>query len=326
MTVQYHPSLFPSYPAPSIQFGTYNINENVSFLENAVVELQQQNILLIQQSIERDNELQREKDSFMTEMTAILYKKTAHYNELLNEKLQFEEELTFKNYEIARLKDIVTNHGDTIEKLEVANNEIVRLKNDIKQMIVDLSRARSIATTVNSIPLKKMVSVGVECLLGDEELKIYRKKIDYYEKRLYDGAESVNNLIREVENERSISAELLKTLKIKEAIACRECDLRKDFEYLTNTIRMYLEVEMTKMAAELKASGISGFAIAAFSMYKGYCNGHFENLLTESIKERTKTPVTTPINYNNTIKNVQENIIIEYENTASKKKLQKKKK
>ena len=330
MALTYEP-FFSNYPAPPIQFGTYNTNEDVSFLENAVFELQQQNILLIQQSIERDNELQREKDTFMSEMSAIVYKKTAHYDELLKEKLQIEEELKLRNDEIATLKDIVKNHSvsieianneiallkndavketaNSIEKLQVANNEIALLKNDMKVMLIDLSRARSIAATVNIVPFKKMVSVGVECSIDNDNT--IQKKIEETEHKM-------KSIMKEFEDEKSISNGLLKTIALKEAMLCREKDLRIDFEYLCNTMRMYLEIEMTKIEQGLKINGIDGFSAAAFTMYKGYCNGEFENILTKSISERSSIPATRPNNAN-TVKEMA-NTIITTKKTHKKKK------
>jgi hypothetical protein len=341
MAVQYYPSLVALHSERPIQFGTYNTNDDVSFLENAIVELQQQNILLIQQCIERDNELQREKDTFMSEMSAIVYKKTTHYDELLKEKLQIEEELKLRNDEIATLKDIVKNHSDSIEKLNVANNEIARLKNDavknnnsiqklnvanneiaqlkneMKVMIVDLSRARSIAATVNIVPLQKKVSVGVECSIDNDNNSI-QKKIEEYEKNHSEIEKRIKTIMKEFEDEKSISNGLLKTIALKEAMLCREKDLRIDFEYLCNTMRMYLEVEMTKIEQGLKINGIDGFSAAAFTMYKGYCNGEFENILTKSISERSSIPATRPNNMN-TVKEMA-NTIITTKKTQKKKK------
>jgi hypothetical protein len=316
-----------------IQFGSFQPIDTTAFLENVIFELQQQNALLIQQSIERDNILQCEKDEFMSGMTAILHKNTLRCDELMNEKLACENLLTTftkkstDNYnellqknkhqedEIAELKKTTSTF---VEQLAVANNEIARLKTDAENTMIDLARARATAATVKIMPHRGMVSIGVECSLGDEEVKLCQKKIEHYEKGIYESADAVNNLVKEVENERSISAGLLKTLKIKEAIAFREKSLREDFEYLCNTMRMYLEVEMTKMAAEIEASGIAGFAIAAFSMYKGYCTGAFEEILVKAINARKITP-----EMKSQFQDIKENVINERVTTV--KKAQKKK-
>ena len=68
---------------PPIQFGSFEPLDSTAFLENVIFELQQQNVLLIQQSIERDNILQQEKDEFMSGMTAILHKNTLRCDELI---------------------------------------------------------------------------------------------------------------------------------------------------------------------------------------------------------------------------------------------------
>ena len=318
---------------PPIQFGSFEPLDSTAFLENVIFELQQQNVLLIQQSIERDNILQREKDEFMSGMTAILHKNTLRCDELMNEKIACENllitytkkstdnynELLQKNKQQEDdIAELQKTNASYVKKLEVANNEITRLKSDSEHMVLDLARARSIAATVNIMPSREMVSIGIDCSLDDEEIILFRKKIEHYEKGLYESAYTVNNLMKEVDNERSISAGLLKTLKIKEAIAFREKSLREDFEYLCNTMRMYLEVEMTKMAAEIEASGIAGFAIAAFAMYKGYCTGAFEEILVKAINTRKTSPEVK-----STFQDIKENIINERVTTV--KKAQKKK-
>jgi hypothetical protein len=319
---------------PPIQFGSFEPIDTTAFLENVIFELQQQNALLIQQSIERDNILQQEKDDFMSGMTAILQKNTLRCDELMNEKIACENLLTTytkkstDNYkellqknkqqedEIAELQK---TNASRLKKIEVAKIEIMRLKSNAEHMVLNLARARSVAATVNIMPSRKTVSIGVDCSLDDEEMILFRKKIEHYEKGLYESADTVNNLMKEVDNERSISAGLLKTLKIKEAIAFREKCLREDFEYLCNTMRMYLEVEMTKMAAEIEASGIAGFTIAAFTMYKGYCTGAFEEILVKAINTRKTSPEVK-----STFQDIKENIINERVTTV--KKAQKKKK
>jgi hypothetical protein len=93
------------------------------------------------------------------------------------------------------------------------------------------------------------------------------------------------------EEEKEISYNLREIIADKIDMASRERSLRIDYEYITNTIRMYLEIEMTKLSSEINVNGFSGFAAAAFNMYKGYCDGStLEKMLEKAIQERTNKP------------------------------------
>jgi hypothetical protein len=127
------------------------------------------------------------------------------------------------------------------------------------------------------------VSIGVGCSFDSD-------RIEAMENAVKKSTKMIESLTKNIEEEQIISLGLRSTITEKVEILHRERDLRIDFEYITNTIRMYLEVEMMKLNTEINVSGFSSFAVAAFNMYKGYCDGALETLVVNAINERKKSP------------------------------------
>ena len=80
-------------------------------------------------------------------------------------------------------------------------------------------------------------------------------------------------------------------IKDKDNLLEREKTLRTDLQYMLDTIRMYLEIEMMKLSAEINANGLRGFTSVAFNMYRGYCEGVLENMINEAVETRTKVKI-----------------------------------
>ena len=355
-----------------IKFGSF---ENVATLENKISVLQQEKEQLVKTLIDRDNILQKEKDTYMSEMSIIMHntkqKYEEHYNSLESMNIQLKSELD-------NLKELYIQSQLSVKALQNQNlpstsTDILKNKLNESGVQTEISKSEIEGESGNE---KKMMEVATDCsLIQNDEyqtlktlcstLEEHNKKFeadnkhlkeDY--KKLYDNfkkLQSENNklqntykklqdenkelskpkpvvkvattsigitcafpndldyivktqiktiekLSHDLNNERDLScmmsvsnAEKDKFLKEKDAILKEkdkliegEKSLRMDLQYLVDTIRMYLEIEIMKLSAEINANGLRGFTAAAFNMYRGYCEGVLEKMITEAVETRTK--------------------------------------
>ena len=278
----------------SIQFGSFPSIESVSILEDTIYNLELEKADLISKLVERERFLQKEKDEFIGSFTPILQKKTLEINELKKEL-----ETSKSNNE----KLIKTANNDK-KKIEELQNELKMVREQCKKHYEKyLQRNQENSKLVNEIKeLKtvskpKMLSVACECNMDNDDKEFAIKTLQQSERKLADmdntlnrSATVIHKLTKELEEEKVISSNLHKTITEKVAIMHNERDLRQDFEHLTNTFRMYLELEMMQLNAALVNSGFTEFAKTAYEMYKGYCDGKLENMLKNVIEERKKVP------------------------------------
>jgi len=315
-----------------IQFGTFIADEIIStqnepylnsdalsFLESAVYTLQQEKTVLIQTLIERENQLQQEKDEFTASMSGILHKKKQECEEYYNqyeamrkktELLKIELE-TLKNEDEKKSLELSNNTqlNDEIKQLRESykklyekklyittenstfRNEILALKKKLTLLENDLTNMK---TTKKSV---KMCSVEITCNMDNDVKNAALKTLHNAEKKLADmdtilskSEETIRKLNKELDNERSLSSNLNKTITEKVDIMHREKDLRQDFEQIANAMRMYLEIEMMKLNAAIMNAGFGEFAKTAFEVYKGYCDGKLETIINNVVEERKKVP------------------------------------
>jgi chromosome segregation ATPase len=278
----------------SIQFGSFPSIESVSILEDTVYNLELEKADLISKLVERERFLQKEKDEFIGSFTPILQKKTLEINEL-KKKLELNNE-----------KLIQTANNDK-KKIDELQNELKMVREQCKKYYEkSLQKNQENSKLVNEIKeLKtvtkpKMLSVACECNMDNDDKEIAIKTLQQSERKLADmdntlnrSANIIHKLTKELEEEKLLSSNLHKTVTEKVAIMHNERDLRQDFEHLTNTMRMYLELEMMQLNAALINSGFTEFAKTAYEMYKGYCDGKLENMLINVVEERKKVPRST---------------------------------
>lgn len=281
-----------------IQFGSFPTIDSVSILEDTILKLEQEKAILIlnhkNDLIERERILQNEKDEFMSNMTAIMQRNVCEINQLKsdlenikssNEKLT--ETTNNDKKKIGELqsdlKMVREQYKKLYEKSLQKNQENSKLVNEIKEL--------------KSVPKPKMESIACECNMDNDDKQRAIKTLQQSEKKLADmdatlnrSATVIHKLTKELEEEKVISSNLHKTITEKVAIMHNERDLRQDFEHLTNTMRMYLELEMMQLNAALVNSGFTEFAKTAYEMYKGYCDGKLENMLINVVEQRKKVP------------------------------------
>lgn len=277
-----------------IQFGSFPTIESVSILEDTVLKLEQEKAILISNLIERERILQNEKDEFMTNMSAIMQRNVNEINQLKKEL-----ETSKTNNE----KLIETANNDK-KKLDELQNEVKMVREQCKKLYEkSLQKNQENSKLVNEIKeLKtvskpKMQSIACECNMDNDDKQRAIKTLQQSEKKLADmdatlnrSATVIHKLTKELEEEKVISSNLHKTITEKVAIMHNERDLRQDFEHITNTMRMYLEIEMMQLCAALTNSGFTEFAKTAYDMYKGYCDGKLENMIMNVVEERKKVP------------------------------------
>lgn len=334
-----------------VKFGSF---ENVATLENKISILQQEKEQLIKTLIERDNILQKEKDTYMSEMSIIMYNTKQKYEEnyktlestctqlkseldnlkelyiqsqlsiqsLQNHSLdtnittdslstdkiiqtelieqinvethcsliQSDEYETLKTlcntleeqnkkFEVdnKHLKEDYKKLYDNFKKLQNDNNKLQNQYNKLQEQNKDLSKPKPIIKVATT-------SIGITCAFPNDLDYIVKTQIKTIEKLSHD----LNNE-RDLSCMMSVSnAEKDVLLKEKDKMIESEKSLRMDLQYLVDTMRMYLEIEMMKLSAEINANGLRGFTAVAFNMYRGYCEGVLEKMITEAVENRTK--------------------------------------
>jgi hypothetical protein len=178
------------------------------------------------------------------------------------------------------------------------------LKEDYKKLYEDFKKfkneANKLQTNLNKledenkqlrkpkVPVKVATqSVGITCAFSNDMDYIVKTQIKTIEKLSHD-----YNNERELSMMMSVSnAEKDKLLKEKDSLIEREKTLRMDLQYMLDTLRMYLEIEMMKLSTEINTNGLRGFTAVAFNMYRGYCEGLLEKMITEAVEARTKSKV-----------------------------------
>jgi len=344
-----------------VKFGSF---ESVATLENKISVLQQEKEQLVKTLIDRDNILQKEKDTYMSEMSIIMHntkqKYEEHYKSLETANAQIKSELdNLKELYIQSqlsIKNIISSSKDKLiesaiqtethlpNKSEGVDNAILctliqndeyetlktlcssleeqnkkfeadhkHLKEDYKKLYDNFKKLQSENNKLQNSysklqqenkelskpkPVTKVAvataSIGVTCAFPNDLDYIVKTQIKTIEKLSHD----LNNE-RELSCMMSVSnAEKDKFLKEKdvlmkekERIIEGEKSLRMDLQYMLDTLRMYLEIEMMKLSAEINSNGLRGFTAAAFNMYRGYCEGLLEKMITEAVEKRTKVKI-----------------------------------
>jgi hypothetical protein len=310
---------------PEIQFGTFASSDQVAFLEATVYQLEQEKRVLLQSLIDNENKIQREKAEYMAGMSQTMHNNNIKCAEVQNlyDELQYtlasekarscklEHELIEekkKSDEITKLKNDLAESEKMGRYIKIENGtlytEIAGLKNIINRMEKEAkvkneaaSKKNEAAAVKNTV---KTCSVGVECKIEDTIIGRKIERLSFVEKKLIETAalvsmneEIIQNLSIELDNEKMLSNSLHQTVTNKVAMMHRERDLREDFEEIANSMRMYLEIWMIKMREAISNSGFTEFAKVAYDMYKAYCDGTLEKLITDVSEQRKKVPRST---------------------------------
>ena len=293
-----------------IQFGSFPNVNTILNLEERILQLEQEKASLIANLVERERFLQTEKDEFIQSFSPIMQRKNTEIN---NIKKELETITTSFNKELENIKN---DNTKLIEKCNNEKNKIGELQNEVKQVreqckklyekslqknLENSKLINEIKELKTSVIIKpKMQTISIECNIENDETKRAIKTLQQSEKKLAEMDNTLLNshviirkLTKELDEERLLSSNLNKTVTEKVTIMHNERDLRQDFEHITNTIRMYLELEMMQMNAAIVNSGFTEFAKVAYEMYKGYCEGKLETMLMNVIEERKKVPRST---------------------------------
>jgi len=277
----------------NIQFGSFTPLDSVSQLHDTIYALQEEKKALIHNLIARENILQEEKDDFVSKMSMTLYKKSQTYDQLYNQYSIIENLNTSLKKEVDNLTSALETQRLEYESkmktiLDAENVKYDALNSLVEKTTAELKQLKNkpAPTPPPAPPAPSPVktdSIGIGCSLDSE-------RIDAMENAMKKSAQMIESLTKNIEEEQIISLALRSSITEKVKVLHRERDLRIDFEYITNTLRMYIEVEMMKLNTEMNVSGFSSFAVAAFNMYKDYCDGALEKLVADAINERKKSP------------------------------------
>jgi len=276
-----------------IQFGSFPTIESVSILEDTVYNLEQEKADLISKLIERESFLQKEKDDFIASFTPILQKRTLEINNLKkdletikNENNKLIEESNIKK---TKFEELQTNLKMVREQCKKYYEKTLQKNQENSKLIDEIKELKAVKP--------KTESIACQCNMDNDDKEKAIKTLQQTEKKLVEMDTTLNKsetlirkLNKELEEEKILSSNLHKTIIEKVDLMHRERDLRQDLEHLTNTMRMYLELEMMQLNAAIINSGFTEFAKVAFEMYKGYCNGKLENMLSNVLEERKKVP------------------------------------
>ena len=276
-----------------IQFGSFPTIESVSILEDTVYNLEQEKADLISKLIERESFLQKEKDDFIASFTPILQKRTLEINNLKkdletikNENNKLIEESNIKK---TKFEELQTNLKMVREQCKKYYEKTLQKNQENSKLIDEIKELKAVKP--------KTESIACQCNMDNDDKEKAIKTLQQTEKKLVEMDTTLNKsetiirkLNKELEEEKILSSNLHKTIIEKVDLMHRERDLRQDLEHLTNTMQMYLELEMMQLNAAIINSGFTEFAKVAFEMYKGYCNGKLENMLSNVLEERKKVP------------------------------------
>ena len=308
-----------------IQFGDFPIVDSTSafILQESVDKLEIEKAELVKTFLEREHQIIKEKDEFTLQMTLLMMKKTEGYQDILEQYKVLESVNTSLRQENEDLKSAALIHSHTYDEFKIQHENVCanyqRIITELSKLQPIVERVVEVERIVETVPeiKTKMVSIGVGCSIENDEINATIKKsgqiIEALNKSIENERVTGSKLKADIEEEKAISYGLRETIADKIDMANRERSLRIDFEYLTNTMRMYLEIEMTKLSSEININGFSGFAAAAFNMYKGYCNGStLEKMLEKAVQERTSTPyisenTSTKVDLNETSNKIKSN-------------------
>jgi chromosome segregation ATPase len=209
-----------------------------------------------------------------------------------NKKLEIEiqrlkEDNKKPDIENKNLKEDYKKLYDNYKKLQVDYNKLQNDCSKLQEENKKLNKPKEIIKVATH-------TIGLTCSMPNEFDGVVKAQIKTIEKLSHD-----------LNNERDLSAmmsisncekdKVIKEkdiiIKDKDKMITAEKTLRSDLQYMLDTIRMYLEIEMMKISAEINANGLRGFTCVAFNMYRGYCEGKLDQMINEAVETRTKVKI-----------------------------------
>lgn len=295
------------YPATTIQFGTYTPPENE--YQQYIASLLSQNYLLTQQLITRENELQKDKDEFMSSLSLTLEKNK-------NEKAELQQRIDSYDKELAQLKKSSTELKSMNERLM---NENAKFKSNIDNATKSnngLTRQLNIEKSLSSqLNLEKETALAQMRSL-EKENSVYEARITELERQNASANKkiaSMENDVREAHNSRELYEKmsqevnkarkqivrLTKQVDEDKANICKlqqsatkleqgleiAAYVRGNFETISNITRMFLDMEMAKIGAAFKTDP-QAVATVLLDFYDQYTRGALDELLQQALDER----------------------------------------
>jgi hypothetical protein len=144
-----------------IQFGDFPIIDSTSayVLQESINKLQQEKIELTNTFLEKEHQIQKEKDDFTFQMSLLMIKKTTEYQELFDKYKILEDTNATLHQDIDNLKNTLTVNSHDFDDFKRQNDVVCA---NYQKIIEDLSKS-----TTTLVP-PRMVSVGVECNIKDD--------------------------------------------------------------------------------------------------------------------------------------------------------------
>jgi hypothetical protein len=265
---------------PFFQFGTYNLTAGVTadlFVQHHV--LKQENSELTARLIAADNELQKEKDSFMAEFGVMANN--------MHKKL--------KEAECARA--IAEN------ELSLAQQRMVQLTDELVEARMSEQTAMHKASDAGKLPVPKKAPVGPADDRQPQQLKHLKEALARHEKEklvlknekesldfMLDNANCQFKGLKLVADHHAVQN---KRLKFVVKVLASEVVKTFDAMAIVSAMRLYLEVETQKMqlANVQGPDALCNKAVAFIASYKkGALNSVIERTVAASLEKRDTDP------------------------------------